>query len=196
MDSTDTALIGPIIYGWRTKALIADINNKEKCLFRRLIRGAKMIKITTQNRLLIILVIIVSLAGCKDDKKQKALVEEVARAKAEAVKLKAETVQLKSEISYINEKLITANQARDNAQIQLDQMIKDSNSATTDADGFQQENDKLRKLLADQLKKNNEMAKQVANLKIIIRELQARMEQRQDAEPPKSPEQPTTDKQN
>ena len=68
-------------------------------------------------RLLIILVLTISLAGCRDDKKQRALVEEVARAKAEAVKLKAETVQLKSEISYLNEKLVTANQARDRKSV-------------------------------------------------------------------------------
>ncbi|MGD0571914.1 MAG: hypothetical protein ABSB11_02710 [Sedimentisphaerales bacterium] len=127
-------------------------------------------------RLLIILALAISLSGCKDDKKQKALVEEIARAKAEAVKLKAETMQLKSEISYLNEKLVTANQARDNMQIQLDQMIKDSNSAVTDEDNIQQENDKLRKLLADQLKKNNEMEKQLETLRMVILELQARME--------------------
>ena len=66
-----------------------------------------MIKITTQNRLLIILVLIVSLAGCKDDGKRKALAE-AAQARAEVVKLKAETVQLKSEVSYLNEKLAAA----------------------------------------------------------------------------------------
>ena len=141
-------------------------------------------------RLLIILVLTISLAGCKDDKKQRALVEEVARAKAEAVKLKAETVQLKSEISYLNEKLVTANQARDNAQIQLDQMIKDSNSAVTNEDNIQQENDKLRKLLAEQLKKDNELEKRIENLKAVIRELQARIEQ------PPVTEQTPKDKQN
>jgi chromosome segregation ATPase len=147
-------------------------------------------------RLLIILVLAISLAGCKDNKKQKALVEEVARAKAEAVKFKAETVQLKSEISYLNEKLVAANRARDNMQIQLDQVIKDSNSAGTNEDNIQQENDKLRKLLAEQLKKNNELEKQAETLRTVIRELQVRIEQRQNTEPPKSSEQPTTDKQN
>ena len=141
-------------------------------------------------RLLIILVLTISLAGCRDDKKQRALVEEVARAKAEAVKLKAETVQLKSEISYLNEKLVTANQARDNAQIQLDHMIKDSNSAVTNEDNIQQENDKLRKLLAEQLKKDNELEKRIENLKAVIRELQARIEQ------PPVTEQTPKDKQN
>ncbi|MGB7581148.1 MAG: hypothetical protein WBL85_01700 [Sedimentisphaerales bacterium] len=139
------------------------------------------------TRLLIILVLAISLASCKDDKKQKALVEEIARAKAEAVKLRAETVQLKSEISYLNEKLVTANQARDNMQIQLDQMIKDSNSAVTNTDNIQQENDKLRKLLAEQLKKNNELEKQVEYLKMVIREIQARIDPNKIAEHPPTP---------
>ena len=149
-----------------------------------------------KNRLFISLLIIpaltISLAGCKNDKKQKALVEEVARAKAEAVKFKAETVQLKSEISYLNEKLVTANQARDNMQIQLDQMIKDSNAAVTNEDNIQQENDKLRKLLADQLKKNNDMEKQVETLRMAIRELQARIEPNKIAEHPPTPIEETT----
>jgi chromosome segregation ATPase len=138
-------------------------------------------------RLLIILVLAISLAGCKDDKKQKALVEEVARAKAEAIKFKAETVQLKSEIGYLNEKLVTANQARDNMQIQLDQVIKDSNTAVTNEDNIQQENDKLRKLLTDQLKKNNELEKQLETLRMVIRELQTRIEPNKIAEHPPTP---------
>jgi len=138
-------------------------------------------------RLLIILVLAISLAGCKNEKKQKALVEEIARAKAEAVKFKAETVQLKSEISYLNEKLVTANQARDNMQIQLDQVIKDSNAAGTNEDNIQQENDKLRKLLADQLKKNNEQEKQLETLRTVIRELQTRMEPNKITEHPPTP---------
>ena len=105
-----------------------------------------------KNRLLVILVLIMALAGCKDDGKRKALAE-AAQARAEIVKLKAETVQLKSEVSYLNEKLATANQAKDNIQIQLNQLIEDSNATTTDADGVQQENDKLKTLLAEQIKK-------------------------------------------
>jgi septal ring factor EnvC (AmiA/AmiB activator) len=146
-------------------------------------------------RLLIILVLAISLAGCKDDKKQRALVEEIARAKAEAVKLRAETVQLKSEISYLNEKLVAANQARDNIQIQLDRVIKDSNAAVTNADDIQQENDKLRKLLAEQLKKNNELGKQVETLRMVIGELQARMDPNKIAEhQPTQIEEPPADK--
>jgi chromosome segregation ATPase len=129
-------------------------------------------------RLLIILALALSLAGCKDNKKQKALAEEVAQAKTEVVKLKAETVQLKSEISYLNEKLVAANIARDNMQIQLGQVIEDNNAVTTDADDLQKENDKLRKLLAEQLKKNNELGKQIETLKTAIREIQARIEPR------------------
>ncbi len=110
-----------------------------------------MIKITAKNRLvirlLIILVLILSLAGCKDDGKRKALTE-AAQARAEVVKLKAETVQLKSEVSYLNEKLAAANLAKDNIQIQLDLLIEDSNATTTDAEDVQQENDKLKTLLA------------------------------------------------
>jgi hypothetical protein len=68
----------------------------------------KMTKITAKNRLviklLIILVLILSLAGCKDDGKRKALAE-AAQARAEIVKLKAETVQLKSEVSYLMKSL-------------------------------------------------------------------------------------------
>lgn len=147
------------------------------------------------GKLLLILVITLALAGCKDDKKQKALVEEIARAKAEAVKLRAETVQLKSEISYLNEKIVTANQARDNMQIQLDQVIKDSNTVVTNTDNIQQENDKLRKLLAEQLKKNNELEKQVETLGTVIRELQFRIEPNKIAEHPPTPiEEPTVSK--
>lgn len=138
-------------------------------------------------RLLIILVLTLSLAGCKDNKKQKALTEDVARARTEVVKLKAETVQLKSEISYLNEKLAAANQAKDNAQIQLSQVIEDSNAVTTDADDLQKENDKLRKLLAEQLKKNNELGKQIETLKTGIHEFQTRTESRKTAELPSLP---------
>ena len=139
---------------------------------------------------LLMFVVTISPAGCKDAKKQKALAEEAAQAKTEVIKSKAEIVQLKSEISYLNEKLVTANQARDNAQIQLDHMIKDSNSAVTNEDNIQQENDKLRKLLAEQLKKDNELEKRIENLKAVIRELQARIEQ------PPVTEQTPKDKQN
>jgi chromosome segregation ATPase len=132
------------------------------------------------NRLVIglitILVITLSLAGCKDSKKQKALAEEVAQAKAEIVKLRAETVQLKSEISYLNEKLAAANLTRDKMQIQLGQVIEDSNTTITEADTLQEENIKLRKLLAEQLKKNNELTKQVETLKTAVRVIQTRIE--------------------
>ena len=138
-------------------------------------------------RLLIILAITLSLAGCKDGKKQKALAEEVAQAKAEAVKLKAETVQLKSEISYLNEKLAAAHLARDNMQIQLGQVIEDNNATTTDADDLQKENDKLRKLLAEQLKKNNELTKQIETLKTAVRVIQTRIEPNKIAEPSPQP---------
>jgi chromosome segregation ATPase len=140
-------------------------------------------------RLLIILVLALSLAGCKNNKKQKALAEEVAQARTEVVKLKAETVQLKSEISYLNEKLAAANLARDNMQIQLGQIIEDNNAVTTDADDLQKENDKLRKLLAEQLKRNNELGKQIETLKTAIREIQAKIvpHTRATAEPPSMP---------
>jgi chromosome segregation ATPase len=152
-----------------------------------------MLKITTQNRLLIILVLIVSLAGCKDDGKRKALAE-AAQARAEAVKLKAETVQLKSEVSYLNEKLAAANLAKDNLQIQLGQLIEDSNATTTDAEDIQQENTKLKTLLAEQIKKTGELEKQVETLKAVINAFQARMEQQKVAEQPKVTEQTKTDK--
>jgi uncharacterized protein YhaN len=146
-----------------------------------------MIKITTQNRLLILLVLIVALSGCKDDGKQKALAE-AAQARAEAVKLKAETVQLRSEISYLNEKLAAANIAKDNIQIQLNQLIEDSNLTTTDADDLQKENYKLKKALAGQIKKVGELEKQVETLKAVINMLQTRIEQQKTAEQPKTTE--------
>ena len=144
-------------------------------------------------RLLIILVLAISLAGCKDDGKRKALAE-AAQARAEVVKLKAETVQLKSEVSYLNEKLAAANQAKDNLQIQLGQLIEDSNSTTTDAENVQQENDKLKTHLAEQIKKTGELEKQVETLKAVINVLQTRIEQQKAAEQPKATEQTKTDK--
>ena len=143
--------------------------------------------------MLIILVLIVSLAGCKDDGKRKVLAE-AAQARAEAVKLKAETVQLKSEVSYLNEKLAAANLAKDNLQIQLGLLIEDSNATTTDAEDIQQENTKLKTLLAEQIKKTGELEKQVETLKAVINAFQARMEQQKVAEQPKATEQTKTDK--
>ena len=142
---------------------------------------------------LIILVLIMAVAGCKDDGKRKALAE-AAQARAEVVKFKAETVQLKSEVSYLNEKLAAANQAKDNIQIQLDLLIEDSNATTTDADDVQQENDKLKALLAEQIKKTGELEKQVETLKAVINALQARIEQQKAAEQPKATEPNQTDK--
>ena len=146
-----------------------------------------------KNRLLVILVLIMALAGCKDDGKRKALAE-AAQARAEVVKLKAETVQLKSEISYLNEKLVAANLAKDNLQIQLNQLIEDSNATTTDAEDIQQENDKLKTLLAEQIKKNGELEKQVETFRAVITVLQTRIEQQKVAEQPKAAEQTKTDK--
>jgi chromosome segregation ATPase len=143
-----------------------------------------MTKITTQNRLLIILVLTIALAGCKDDGKRKTLAE-AAQARAEVVKLKAETVQLKSELSYLNEKLAAANMAKDNLQIQLNQLVEDSNTTTTEAENVQQENDKLRTLLAAQIKKTGELERQVETLKTVLNALQARIEQQKTAEQPK-----------
>ena len=128
-------------------------------------------------------------AGCKDTKKQKALAEEAAQARAEVVKLKAESVQLKSEISYLNEKLDAANQARDKIQIQMAKLLEDQNAVTTDATDLQSENDKLRKVLAERIKKGNELTKQVETLKAVIRELQATIEPNRISEhPPQSGE--------
>jgi chromosome segregation ATPase len=152
-----------------------------------------MIKIMAQNRLLVILVLIVSLAGCKDDGKRKALAE-AAQARAEVVKFKAETVQLKSEISYLNEKLVTANLEKDKIQIQLAQLIEDSNATTTDAEDVQQENTKLKTLLAEQIKKTGELEKQATTLKAAINMLQTRIEQQKAAEQPKATEPNKTDK--
>jgi chromosome segregation ATPase len=143
--------------------------------------------------ILLILVITLAIAGCKDDGKRKALAE-AAQTRAEIVKLKAETVQLKSEVSYLNEKLAAANQAKDKIQIQLAQLIEDSNATTTDVEDVQQENDKLKKLLAEQIKKTGELEKQVETLKAVINLLQARIEQQKAAEQPKATEPNQTDK--
>jgi chromosome segregation ATPase len=126
--------------------------------------------------MLLMLVVTISPAGCKDTKKQKDLAEEAAQAKAEVIKSKAEIVQLKSEISYLNEKLVAANASRDKVQIQLDTLIQDQNAVTTDADYLQKENDKLKKVLTEQIKKGIELGKQVESLKEVIRELQTRID--------------------
>jgi chromosome segregation ATPase len=125
--------------------------------------------------LFVIMLLTITLAGCRNDKEKKALAEDAAQAKADVVRLKAETVQLKSEISYLNEKLAAANLARDNMQIQLSHVIEDNNAVATDADDLQKENGKLRKLLAEQLKKNNDLGMQIETLKTAIHEIQAKI---------------------
>jgi len=152
-----------------------------------------MTKSRLAGRLLIILALMLSLAGCKDDGKRKALAE-AAQARAEVVKLKAETVQLKSEISYLNEKLVTANLEKDKIQIQLAQLIEDSNATTADAEDIQQENNKLKTLLAEQIKKTGELEKQAATLRAAINMLQTRIEQQKAAEQPKVTEPNQTSK--
>ncbi len=143
--------------------------------------------------ILIILILMMAVAGCKDDGKRKALAE-AAQARAEVVKFKAETVQLRSEISYLNEKLVTANMAKDNLQIQLAQLIEDGNATTTDVEDVQQENDKLKAQLAEQIKKTGELEKQIEMLKGVINVLQTRIEQQKAAEQPKATEQTKTNK--
>jgi len=146
-----------------------------------------MTKTRLAGVLFVIMLLTMALAGCKDTKKQKELAEETAQAKAEVIKLKAETVRLKSEISYLNEKLASATQARDRIQIQLDKLLEDQNAVTTDADDLEKENGKLKKVLAEQIKKSNELGKQVENLKAVIRELQTRIEPNKISEPPPIP---------
>ena len=143
--------------------------------------------------ILIILILMMAVAGCKDDGKRKVLAE-AAQARAEIVKLKAETVQLKSEVSYLNEKLVAANQAKDNLQIHLGLVIEDSNATTTDAEDVQQENNKLKTLLAEQIKKTGELEKQVETLKAVINAFQVRIEQQKVVEQPNATEQTKTDK--
>ncbi|RPJ73476.1 MAG: hypothetical protein EHM20_12175 [Alphaproteobacteria bacterium] len=117
-----------------------------------------------------------TLTGCKSDKKQKAA-EEAAAARAEVVKVKAENVQLKSQISYLNEKLAVANQARDNIQDKFNKLIEDINMSATGTQDIEDENIKLRKLLAEQLKKSKETEKQIEMLKTAVNELQTKIEQ-------------------
>jgi chromosome segregation ATPase len=125
-----------------------------------------------------------TVAGCKDDGKKKALAE-AAQARAEVAKLKAETVQLKSEISYLNEKLVAANLEKDKIQIQLAHLIEDSNATTADVEDIQQENTRLKTQLAEQTKKTGELEKQLETLRSVINLLQTRMEQQKTAEQPK-----------
>jgi chromosome segregation ATPase len=143
--------------------------------------------------ILIILILMMAVAGCKDDGKRKALAE-AAQARVEVVKLKAETVQLKSEISYLNEKLVAANMAKDKIQIQLAQLIEDGNATTADVEDVQQENDKLKAQLVEQTKKTGELEKQVETLRAVINALQTRIEQEKAVEQPKATEQTQTDK--
>jgi hypothetical protein len=67
-------------------------------------------------------------------------------------------------------------------------LIEDSNATTTDAEDVQQENDKLKTLLAEQIKKTGDLEKQVGTLKAVINALQARIEQQKTAEQPKATE--------
>jgi chromosome segregation ATPase len=138
-----------------------------------------------QYSLFIALVAITLLIGCDDGKKKKALAE-AAQAKTEAVKLRAETVALKGEISYLKEKLQTANQAQNKLQKQLDELLEENNAATKDTLDTQQETNNLKAMLAEQTKKAGDLAKQVEQLKAVIRELQVKIEKPKTAEPPKA----------
>jgi len=127
------------------------------------------------------------LAGCDDGEKRKALAE-AAQAKVELVKLRAEIVKLKGEISYLRQNLQTENQARDNLQQKLDQLLEEKDTAITEAQDNQQQNDNLVLVLAEQTKKANDLEKQVEQLRAVILELQAAIEQ-QITEQPQSTEQ-------
>jgi len=143
-------------------------------------------------RLLIILTALVLPAGCKDDEKKKAFAE-AAEARMELIKAKAEMVKLKGEISYLKDKLQTVTLTRDDLQEQLDQSLKEHDDDATETQNSQQEIDNLKAMLAEQNKKAGELERQVEQLKTIIREFQARIEQK-DANQPKPAEQTQTGK--
>jgi chromosome segregation ATPase len=144
-----------------------------------------MTKTAVQCGLLIACITVMMLSGCKDDNKKKALAE-AAQAKVELVKVKAEMAKLKGEVSYLNEKLQTANQDKDKLQQQLDDLLKERDTVITEADNSLEQTDKLTTVLAEQIRKANELQKQVEQLKAVIRALQSRIE------PNKPPEQPKT----
>ena len=148
-----------------------------------------MLHKTARIGLIVILVLSILPAGCKSDKKKKALAE-AAQAKAEAVKLRADIVELKGQISYLKDKLQTAELAKDKLRKQSEELIEDTEASTTDVQDAQQEIDNLKAQLAEQTKKANDLQKQVDQLKAIIREFQARIEPNKPPEPAKTMQEP------
>jgi uncharacterized coiled-coil DUF342 family protein len=117
---------------------------------------------------------LVLLCGCKDTRVKKAA-QDAAQARAELVKAKADIVQLKGEASYLRERLKTTEQARDNLQQQLDDILTEHETATGDT---QQEINNLRTAFVEQITRTLELQKQVDRLKAVIRELQTSIEQK------------------
>ena len=75
---------------------------------------------------------------------------------------------------------------------QQDQLLEDKDAAMTETQDAQQESDNIKAMLVGQTKKAGELEKQVQQLKAIIRELQAKIEQLKATEQPKETEQTKT----
>jgi hypothetical protein len=58
----------------------------------------------------------------------------------------------------------------------MNQLLEDQNAASTGEQTAQAERDKLKTMLAEQIKKSSELEKQVEQLKAIIREVQTKLE--------------------
>jgi len=133
--------------------------------------------------------IMLALAGCKKDGEKEAIAE-AAQARMELVKAKAEAMGLKGEVSYLREKLLAANQARDILKQQVDELLEDHNSIATESQNAEVEIEGLKAKLAEQTRKANELEKQIEQLKAIAREFQAKVDQQKNEEQPTQKEAP------
>lgn len=127
------------------------------------------------------------LSGCKKDEEKQALAE-AAQARVELVKTKAEVVALKSEVSFLKEKLLKANQARDQLREQLNESLQEHDTVATEAQDAVGEIENLKAKLAEQTKKSAELEKQVDQLKGITRELQTRLDEQKATAPKEQPQ--------
>jgi len=134
-------------------------------------------------------ILVLFLTGCKDDEKKKALAE-ATQAKTDLIKAKAENVRLKGEAAYLRDKLQTIEKSRADLESQINQLLEDQNAAATGEQTVEAERDKLKTMLAEQMKKSAELEKQVEQLKAVIREIQTKLEQ-QAADQKREPNEPS-----
>jgi hypothetical protein len=127
------------------------------------------------NAVLCSFVLVLFLAGCKNDEKKKAQAE-AAQTKTELIKLKAENVRLKGEAGYLRDRLQTVEKSKADLENQMNQLFEDQNETATGEQTAQAERDKLKTMLAEQMKKSAELEKQVEQLKAVIREIQTKLE--------------------